>query len=176
MQISEELIKQITNAVLSEMGQETGSHTSSEVPSMAGRDRINEEKTSYRDYPRAKQGTDPKEVVIGVGAAFQKEIKRTICGILLEDVLKNVKAGIEEEGMIREWSKYWIHPMSVLWHWKRQSFWFRNRDRHPVERDNRDPSERPLSAFQSGIVSAGASDESGDLPSDRTECCQICKG
>lgn len=83
MQISEELIKQITNAVLSEMGQETGSHTSSEVPSMAGRDRINEEKTSYRDYPRAKQGTDPKEVVIGVGAAFQKEIKRTICGILL---------------------------------------------------------------------------------------------
>ena len=115
MQISEELIKQITNAVLSEMGQETGSHISSEVPSMAGRDRINEEKTSYRDYPRAKQGTDPKEVVIGVGAAFQKEIKRTI-------------------------------------------------------------SERPLSAFQSGIVSAGASDESGDLPSDRTECCQICKG
>lgn len=100
MQISEELIKQITNAVLSEMGQETGSHTSSEVPSMAGRDRINEEKTSYRDYPRARQGTDPKEVVIGVGAAFQKEIKRTICGILLEDVLKNVKAGIEEEGMI----------------------------------------------------------------------------
>ena len=91
MQISEELIKQITNAVLSEMGQETGSHTSSEVPSKAGRDRINEEKTSYRDYPRAKQGTDPKEVVIGVGAAFQKEIKRTICGILLEDVLKEMK-------------------------------------------------------------------------------------
>ncbi len=30
MQISEELIKQITNAVLSEMGQETGSHTSSD--------------------------------------------------------------------------------------------------------------------------------------------------
>ena len=90
MQISEELIKQITNAVLSEMGQETGSHTSSEVPSMAGRDRINEEKTSYRDYPRAKQGTDPKEVVIGVGAAFQKEIKRTICGILLEGMIPRV--------------------------------------------------------------------------------------
>ena len=100
MQISEELIKQITNAVLSEMGQETASHTATEVPSMAGRDRINEVKTSYKDYPKAKQGTDPKEVVIGVGAAFQKEIKRTICGIPLEEVLKNVKAGIEEEGMI----------------------------------------------------------------------------
>ena len=100
MQISEELIKQITNAVLSEMGQENASHTATEAPSMAGRDRINEVKTSYKEYPRAKQGTDPKEVVIGVGAAFQKEIKRTICGIPLEEVLKNVKAGIEEEGMI----------------------------------------------------------------------------
>ena len=100
MQISEELIKQITNAVLSEMGQETAVQSSSEVPSMAGQDRINEVKTSYREYPRAKQGTDPKEVVIGVGAAFQREIRRTICGIPLEDVLKNVKAGIEEEGMI----------------------------------------------------------------------------
>ena len=177
MQISEELIKQITNAVLSEMGQETGSHTSSEVPSMAGRDRINEEKTSYRDYPRAKQGTDPKEVVIGVGAAFQKEIKRTICGILLEDVLKNVKAGIEEEGMIPRVVKI-LDTSDVCFYGigSGKAFWFRNRDRHPVERDNRDPSERPLSAFQSGIVSAGASDESGDLPSDRTECCQICKG
>ena len=74
--------------------------SASDVPSMAGQDRINEEKTSYADYPRAKKGTDPKEVVIGVGAAFQKEITKTICGIPLDDVLRNVKAGIEEEGMI----------------------------------------------------------------------------
>lgn len=66
---------------------------------MAGRDRLNAEKTDYSGYPKAKQGTDPKEVVIGVGAAFQKEIKKTICGLSLDDVLKNVKAGIEEEGM-----------------------------------------------------------------------------
>ena len=72
----------------------------SEVPSMAGRDRINEEKSDYSGYPRAQKGTDPKEVVIGVGAAFQREITRTICDIPLDDVLKNVKAGIEEEGMV----------------------------------------------------------------------------
>ena len=90
MQINEELVRQITNAVLSQMSH-TGSSSvsgdalpasSSVVPSMAGRDRINEEKTDYSGYPRAQKGTDPKEVVIGVGAAFQREIKRTICDIL----------------------------------------------------------------------------------------------
>ena len=107
MQISEDLIKQITNAVLSQMAQEEDSSKTfsredvpSTVPSMAGRERINEVKTSYANYPRAKKGTDPKEVVIGVGAAFQKEITKTICGIPLDDVLRNIKAGIEEEGMI----------------------------------------------------------------------------
>ena len=103
MQISEDLIRQITNAVVSQMsqnGQGASSSGSNKVPSMAGRSRINEEKTSYKDYPRARKGTDPKEVVIGVGAAFQKEITKTIGGIPLDDVLRNVKAGIEEEGMI----------------------------------------------------------------------------
>ncbi len=107
MQINEELVKQITNAVLSQMSHTDSSSVSgtpaaasSTVPSMAGRDRINEEKSDYSGYPRAQRGTDPKEVVIGVGAAFQREITRTICNIPLDEVLKNVKAGIEEEGMI----------------------------------------------------------------------------
>lgn len=108
MQINEDLIKQITNAVLTQMGQAASSagspsfsdtSLSEQLPSLAGKERINEEKTSYRDYPRARKGTDPKEVVIGVGAAFQKEITKTISGIPLNDVLRNVKAGIEEEGM-----------------------------------------------------------------------------
>lgn len=101
MQISEDLIKQITSAVLAEMGQHTqAASPSSEAPTMAGRDRINEKKSDYSGYPRAKKGTDPKEVVIGVGAAFQREIHKTICGIPLDDVIRNVKAGIEEEGMV----------------------------------------------------------------------------
>ena len=104
MQISEDLVKQITEAVIAQMqngsAASAAAASSAAVPSMAGRDRINEKKTSYAGYPKAKQGTDPKEVVIGVGAAFQREIKRTINGIPLEDVLKNVKAGIEEEGMV----------------------------------------------------------------------------
>lgn len=102
MQISEELIRQITQAVIAHMGQngQVAPPASSPVPSMAGRERINEEKSDYSSYPKAAKGTDPKEVVIGVGAAFQREIKKTICGIPLDDVLRNLKAGIEEEGMI----------------------------------------------------------------------------
>ena len=38
--------------------------------------------------------------MIGVGAAFQTEITKTISGIPLDQVLKNVRAGIEEEGMV----------------------------------------------------------------------------
>ena len=102
MQINEDLIRKIIDTVIEQINQSESAKrvsSSSEIPSMAGRDRINEKKTSYVDYPRAKKGTDPKEIVIGVGAAFQMEIKKTICGIPLEDVLRNIKAGIEEEGM-----------------------------------------------------------------------------
>ena len=88
MQISETLVKQIIDEVIKQVGQmdsasvakavsnmtkaENGVKTSGEVPSMAGRDRINEQKTDYSSYPKAKKGPDPKEIVIGVGAAFQK--------------------------------------------------------------------------------------------------------
>lgn len=75
--------------------------TSSARPaSMAGTERINPTKTSYHGYPIAEKGNDPKEVVIGVGPGFQKEIKATICGIPLSEVIREVKAGIEEEGMV----------------------------------------------------------------------------
>ena len=101
MQMNEELIKKIVDAVMEQIGQLDNKTEAkpAAVSSLAGKDRINEVKTDYSSYPRAKKGTDPKEIVIGVGAAFQKEIKRTICDIPLDEVLRNVKAGIEEEGM-----------------------------------------------------------------------------
>lgn len=111
MELNEQLIKQITAAVVQALAEQgklpTEANTEnlitqgdSGADTLAGRSRINEKKTDYSSYPRAKQGTDPKEVVIGVGAAFQREIKRTISNIPLEEVLQNVRAGIEEEGMV----------------------------------------------------------------------------
>jgi len=99
MQFSEELVRKITEEVFRQLNNDAPGKADKDT-SLAGKERINEVKTSYANYPKAKKGTDPKEVVIGVGAAFQREIKKTINGIPLEDVLKNVKAGIEEEGMV----------------------------------------------------------------------------
>ena len=56
--------------------------------------------SKYINKKIAYKGTNPKEVVIGVGPAYQKEIRRTIHGLCLSEVLKNIKAGIEEEGMV----------------------------------------------------------------------------
>ena len=104
MQVNEQLIQAITKAVVEQLQQQKGAQqpkteTSKGTQSLAGRTRMYP-KRSYANAEKAKQGTDPKEVVIGVGAAFQAEITRTMSGIPLEEVLRNVKAGIEEEGMV----------------------------------------------------------------------------
>lgn len=47
----------------------------------------------------AQRGTDPREVVIALSPAFGTKMTTTITGIPLGDVLKEVTAGIEEEGL-----------------------------------------------------------------------------
>lgn len=47
----------------------------------------------------AERGTDPKEVVIALSPAFSKTIFETIIGIPHATVLKEMCAGIEEEGL-----------------------------------------------------------------------------
>ncbi len=90
MQYSEELVRKVVESVLRQM--QTGN-----TPSPAAR---TNPKTSYAGYPVAHKGTDAREVVIGVGPAFGREIKKTINGLDQQEVLRNLCAGIEEEGMI----------------------------------------------------------------------------
>lgn len=103
MEVNEQLIQAITKAVLEQLksdGTKTQATSSDSAQmNLAGKTRMRP-KRSYKGAEKAKQGTDPKEIVIGVGAAFQTEINATICGIPLEEVLANVRAGIEEEGMV----------------------------------------------------------------------------
>ena len=47
----------------------------------------------------AARGTDPKEVVIALSPAFSSSIHETIIGIPHATVLKEICAGIEEEGL-----------------------------------------------------------------------------
>lgn len=105
MEVNEQLIRAITQAVVEQLhknGAQPQTQAEMQQPSstqeLAGRTRMRP-KHSYEGAVRAAQGTDPKEIVIGVGAAFQTEINKTMGGILLDEVLRNVKAGIEEEGM-----------------------------------------------------------------------------
>jgi hypothetical protein len=93
MEINQKLVEEITRLVIEKVKEQRGQRP------VSGSSRINQ-KTSYVGYQLAAKGTNPKEVVIGVGPAFQREINYTINGLKLSDVVKNIKAGIEEEGMI----------------------------------------------------------------------------
>ena len=100
MEVNEQLIQAITKAVVEQL-QKNGlpakaPSSASGTASLAGKTRMRP-KHSYKGAQKAVQGTDPKEVVIGVGAAFHTEINSTINGIPLDKVLENLKAGIEEE-------------------------------------------------------------------------------
>ncbi len=54
---------------------------------------------SYKGVPRAAVGTDAREVVIGVGPGFQKEIHATVGGVAHDDVVAAVAAGVRAEGL-----------------------------------------------------------------------------
>ncbi|WP_105616138.1 propanediol/glycerol family dehydratase medium subunit [Vallitalea okinawensis] len=81
MEISNQLIEQITELVVQEL---------KKIESL---DDLSTEK-------KAIKGKDPKEVVIGLGPAFLKTINKTINGLPLSQVIKEIMAGIEEEGMV----------------------------------------------------------------------------
>lgn len=92
MELNEELIQSIAKAVIAQLGNHPSAASAAKDHTVV--------KTDYSGLPLAKKGTNPKEVVIGVGPAFQREIGATIVGLDLNEVLKNLKAGIEEEGMV----------------------------------------------------------------------------
>lgn len=98
MEISKQLVEQITKLIVEQMKEQEFSGKNSSTQSNNAQ--LISNKTSYVGYEVAKCGTNPKEVIIGVGPAFQREIKKTINGLSLSDVIRNIKAGIEEEGMI----------------------------------------------------------------------------
>lgn len=89
MQINEELVEQIVKIVSEQLYKEDITVNDNES-----------KKVNYDNYVIANKGTNPKEVVIGVGPAFQTQINKTINGLELGEVIKTIKAGIEEEGMV----------------------------------------------------------------------------
>lgn len=56
-------------------------------------------KAPNNQTPSSSKYQDPKEVGIGIGAAYGIKIHETINGLPVNQVLKEIMAGIEEEGM-----------------------------------------------------------------------------
>ena len=56
--------------------------------------------SGFRVSGTAETGHDPRDVVIGVSPATGRDIWRTLSGMLVEDVLDELLAGLEEEGCI----------------------------------------------------------------------------
>ncbi|HHX59975.1 MAG TPA: propanediol/glycerol family dehydratase medium subunit [Epulopiscium sp.] len=93
MQINEKQIQEIVQKVLLEVQakQSLAQKPSVELESRNG---------DFKEIGQAKPAVSIKEVGIGIGPAFGISIHNTIKGLPLVNVLKELLAGIEEEGMI----------------------------------------------------------------------------
>ena len=89
MNISEAMVKQVILEVLQQM-QSNGKTVRQEVQVAP---------LSFNELGTAKPGTDRREVVIGIPPAFGKAMTKTIINIPHNEVLKEIMAGIEEEGL-----------------------------------------------------------------------------
>jgi propanediol dehydratase medium subunit len=93
MQINPELLEKIVAEVLAGMnGYPSGAPTATAAPEdVAG--------VKFSETGKAARGTDPKEIVLAISPAFATTFKKTIIDIPLAEVLRQVFAGVEEEGL-----------------------------------------------------------------------------
>jgi len=90
MNISEDMVKEIIREVFQQM-QGTEAPAANQVTQAVP--------LQFSEIGDAKPGTDRNEVVIGIPPAFGTEMTQTIIHIPHQDVLKEIMAGIEEEGL-----------------------------------------------------------------------------
>lgn len=94
-QITEDMVRSVVAEIVAQMMKNGNGNG-------AGPIAIDEpvEQIVFTEMGVAKQGTNPKEVVIALAPAFGDKLKmRTLTGVPHAKVLRQVMAGIEEEGM-----------------------------------------------------------------------------
>lgn len=93
MQINEELIRKVIEEVLSEVvGASAPKNAPASAPLAAGA------KVRFSQGSKAVRGTDPREVIVALPPAFGDQFQETIIKVPHAEVLRQVAAGIEEEG------------------------------------------------------------------------------
>lgn len=96
-QITEAAVRAAVAEVLAQLTAAGGGSQSNTIP--AATDSSPAPKMTLREIGPATQGTAPNEVVIGLAPAFGDKLKQqTIMGVPHSKVLREILAGIEEEG------------------------------------------------------------------------------
>ncbi len=54
----------------------------------------------FTDVETARQGSDPREVCIGLSPALGRTVWLSLCGLTVGEVLRQISAGLEEEGCV----------------------------------------------------------------------------
>lgn len=94
MAYDEQLVAEITRKVMEALAQ------NSTPPKAAASESFSPDSGfTITETGEAKVGAFPDEVVIGLAPAFGTAQTKTICGIPHSDVLREIAAGIEEEGL-----------------------------------------------------------------------------
>ena len=55
---------------------------------------------TFTDAEPARQGSDPREVCIGLSPALGRTVWLSLCGLTVGEVLRQISAGLEEEGCV----------------------------------------------------------------------------
>lgn len=114
-QLSEAVVREVVKEILAQMG--NGSAPASAAPVVSNGDSVAD--MTMREVGVAKPGTASDEVVIALAPAFGDKLKkRTITGIPHTAVLRELMAGIEEEGMKARIIRVW-HTSDVAFVGKR---------------------------------------------------------
>jgi len=92
VQVDQTLVERIVSQVLAELGQRQGAIAQ---PGGTADDGL----VALEEMGEAKPGTRSDEVVVGLSPGFGARFKRNITGIRLSAVLRELLAGIEEEGV-----------------------------------------------------------------------------
>ena len=98
MNYDEKLIKDITRLVVEKINNLQRADQYNAVQSKRPLEPI--ANTGFKDIGKAVSGRDVKEVAIGIGPCFGKYINNTLSGLTHIDIIREVSAGIEEEGMV----------------------------------------------------------------------------
>lgn len=99
MEVNAQVIEQVVSAVIKQLAAADAGSTTQAAPSAAPSAAAAGEHLELRELGEAKPGTRRDEVVIALAPAFGDAMQKTIVGIPHAQVLRELMAGIEEEGM-----------------------------------------------------------------------------